>query len=47
MILDLRNKVGDIKITMNHLDDIQMVKTGKVMGVISNLDIENILKIKL
>jgi phenylacetate-CoA ligase len=43
MILDLRKTVGDIEIKIKYVDDIQMVKTGKVMGVISNLDIDNIL----
>jgi phenylacetate-CoA ligase len=43
MILDLRNTVGEIEIKIEYVDEIQMVKTGKVMGVISNLDLENIL----
>ena len=43
MILDLRKTVGDIEIKIKYVDDIQMVKTGKVMGVLSNLDIGNIL----
>ena len=36
MILDLRNTVGEIEIKIEYVDEIEMVKTGKVMGVISN-----------
>ena len=38
MIKDLRKTIGNIEIKINYVEKIEMVRTGKLMGAVSNID---------
>lgn len=44
MISDLRKTIGKIKLNITYVENIEMTKTGKVMGAISNVDTSQIMK---